>query len=526
MVKYSAVWASAMAYVWRTWHLEPVEEPIEEEVEEEEFREDREGRHSQADDGEEQAIRDRRPAYRFTAQQAEAFERVRATAYAAIGERDASETQSEISSETGSISASSASASSSSRARTSRNADEDDTSELEGHVLDFFIALLDHNIGDNEFQNALYSGLAVLGIQAEHGWRSALVYTPVLSAIVTVARMLVLYQAKRARDEEVRNWRQLTGESEAKVRDRARSHFDRVREMVQRFMTIVAFNGQPSPMDSVLRLRAYGKAIRANTNADGVVDWHGDELLIGRVQFGMASLRAMIHGLLHMARAQLRRAVLLLDVDEDGEPAAAAATPGGEPGGATAWPAIRWDRLVDNAAETKAGWSFAEDPRNQEAFGGVDGKRWLADRVAREERLRREFFGADTGTRGGRGRGGGGGGARWRMERVCEYGEATKVFREQLLVLMHMSGGQPARGTELVTVQYKNSTEGDIRGLFVEDGAVVFVTMYSKTMGMSAKAKVIHRYLPREVGELAVYYVWLAVPFWRLVVQGASQGKA
>ncbi|KAJ1670776.1 hypothetical protein EV182_008001, partial [Spiromyces aspiralis] len=162
MVKYSVVWASVMAYIWRTWHLEPVEEPIEEEVEEEEFAEefgeDREGRHSQADDGEEQAIRDRRPAYRFTAQQAEAFERVRATAYAAIGERDASETQSEISSETGSISASSASASSSSRARTSRNADEDDTSELEGHVLDFFIALLDHNIGDNEFQNALYSG--------------------------------------------------------------------------------------------------------------------------------------------------------------------------------------------------------------------------------------------------------------------------------------------------------------------------------------------------------------------------------
>ena len=55
-------------------------------------------------------------------------------------------------------------------------------------------------------------------------------------------------------------------------------------------------------MDSVLRLRAYGKAIRANTNADGVVDWHGDELLLGHVQFSIASLRAMIHGLLHSAR--------------------------------------------------------------------------------------------------------------------------------------------------------------------------------------------------------------------------------
>lgn len=112
------------------------------------------------------------------------------------------------------------------------------------------------------------------------------------------------------------------------------------------------------------------------------------------------------------------------------------------------------------------------------------------------------------------------------MERVREYAEAMKSFRAQLLVLRHMSGGQPARGTELVTVQYKNGADGDVRGLFVEDGLAVFVTMYSKTMGMSAKAKVIHRYLPREVGELAVYYVWLAIPFWRSVVQGASRGAA
>ena len=57
--------------------------------------------------------------------------------------------------------------------------------------------------------------------------------------------------------------------------------------------------------------------------------------------------------------------------------------------------------------------------------------------------MRGEFFGAGEGV-----------GERllWRMERIREYGEAMKVFREQLLVLMHMSGGQPARGTELVIV--------------------------------------------------------------------------
>ncbi|KAK4220416.1 hypothetical protein QBC38DRAFT_350290, partial [Podospora fimiseda] len=89
-----------------------------------------------------------------------------------------------------------------------------DIQALERCVLEFFIALLDHDIGDNEYHNALYSGLAVLGIHVGHGWRSALSYTPRLSAIVTVARMLVLYKAKQDRDQEVERRQKVEGETE------------------------------------------------------------------------------------------------------------------------------------------------------------------------------------------------------------------------------------------------------------------------------------------------------------------------
>jgi hypothetical protein len=44
--------------------------------------------------------------------------------------------------------------------------------------------------------------------------------------------------------------------------------------------------------------------------------------------------------------------------------------------------------------------------------------------------------------------------------------------------------------------------------------------------GDGRQSQVIHQYLPREVGELAVYFVWLTIPFWRSVVQGASRGVA
>lgn len=480
MERYSASWKAVMAYVWRTHHLDVVDADADAEGDGHEGTAPAEG------------IRDKRPAYELTQRQADAFKRLQQAAHVRTDEPEMDREDDDRDA----------------GAEGENEGEGADARALERHVLVFFIELMDHDIGDNEFQNALYSGLAVLGVDVAHGWRSALVYTPRLSAIVTVARMLVLYKAVQDRRIYIKQRRQTTGESEQEASRKAQNHFNRVKGMVQKFMTIIAYDGQPSPMDSILRLRAYGRAIRANTNADGVVDWHGDELLYGHVQFTMGSLRTMVHGLLHSARMQLRQEILL--VGEDG------LDPDGEVDATAGLPSIQWHRLVDNPAETRAGWSFVDDPRNDEALGRVDGKTWLASRVAAEERLRAQFIEDDDGT----------GTIRWKMDGVRAYAARMKSFRAKLLVLMHMSGGQPARGTELVTVQYKNGAGGDIRGIFIDDGAVAFVTMYNKTMGMSAKAKVIYRYLPREVGVLVVYYVWLAIPFWRIIVKGASQAAA
>ena len=42
---------------------------------------------------------------------------------------------------------------------------------------------------------------------------------------------------------------------------------------------------------------------------------------------------------------------------------------------------------------------------------------------------------------------------------------------------------------------------------------VHFVTGYHKGYGNSAKLKIIYWFVPREVGELVVYYLWLVQPF-------------
>jgi hypothetical protein len=213
----------------------------------------------------------------------------------------------------------------------------------------------------------------------------------------------------------------------------------------------------------------------------------------------MPQLRSMIHGLVEATRMELRRDLLLLEVDDAGD-----ATEG-----ATLLPTVAWDKLVDNPAELRAGWNFLQDARN--TFDGVDGAAWLAKRVANERKLRRSFVDADA----SRLTAAAGGGVAWVKKRVEQYEKSMRQFREHLLVAMHMTGGQPARGTELVTTTYRNQPNGQSRGIFVEDGLMAYVTLYHKGIGQTRQAKVVHRYLPQEVGELLFYYLWMVLPFWQ-----------
>jgi hypothetical protein len=52
-----------------------------------------------------------------------------------------------------------------------------------------------------------------------------------------------------------------------------------------------------------------------------------------------------------------------------------------------------------------------------------------------------------------------------------------------------------------------------MRNIFIEHSLVLFVTSYYKNYSTSSTTKLIHRYLPPEIGELLVYYLWLVVPF-------------
>jgi len=66
--------------------------------------------------------------------------------------------------------------------------------KIEEAYLAFWIAIFNHKLKSSKYKSGIISGLAVIGLDANKGgWFKAQNFTPVLLAIITVARALVGY---------------------------------------------------------------------------------------------------------------------------------------------------------------------------------------------------------------------------------------------------------------------------------------------------------------------------------------------
>jgi superfamily II DNA helicase RecQ len=336
---------------------------------------------------------------------------------------------------------------------------------------------LNQSITRTEYDSPLVCALAVLGVR-EDGWKGAEQYPPVLSAVIKVARFMVVQQALElsgpSHEAEFDNDSAYESDN---THPRRKGCLQFVQEMMDKFMV----RGSHGPMQWMLDLRTYGLKIQYNTTSKGHVQWKGhDELLYKDLHFGMAQFRGMIHGLAAETRRLLFEELLFSsNKSTDGVPP------------------VPWDSLRDDPTNERPGWNFLHDPRSHLP---VNGETWLFNQVGRNPSIQRRFL--KSGSHPGLNRRG----VEGYMARVVE-------FREKLAVLIHIAGGQPARGPELLSIRHSNTAKGGHRNIFIEDGMVVFVTRYHKGYTVSGDVKIIHRYLPREVGELLVWYLWLVLPF-------------
>jgi superfamily II DNA helicase RecQ len=357
---------------------------------------------------------------------------------------------------------------------------------LDRICLDAMVEMVDHQFKESEYENILISALAVMGLRPDGGWYPATEYTPKYSAVMKMMRLFVVQQAAVEHEDEIKALRVTMDEEEAW--EQSTGLVERVREKVLRFMVASSQRTRPTPMGWIYDTKAYGMTIRATTLADGQVDWQGNRITIGKVRFSMDELCDMIHGLVGEARETM--AALLFMPGRRHED----------------FPQIDWPNIEDDHSESRIGYSFIDDERTQ---WPVNGQQWLISRIAQEERLQKTWVRE--------------GDIPFRVRAVAQYERHVEAFRERLWALMHVTGGQPARGPEILGIRHRNTGDGGIRNVFVHKGLISFVALYHKGFRSSERAKVIHRYVPREVGSLVVWYLWLVLPFWQQV-QGVIQG--
>ncbi|CAD0046302.1 unnamed protein product [Aureobasidium pullulans] len=233
----------------------------------------------------------------------------------------------------------------------------------------------------------------------------------------------------------------------------------------------------------MLDLRSYGQHLAMQSTSEGKVEWRGDRLSYGDVCLHMSQLRRMVSLLTYDTR-ELLDSLLLLGLRT---------------------PPLSLQSLSDSPNSSEAGFSFVRLPRNGE-FLKADGSRWLLDQVIAAPHLQRQFFAgraSDT----------------FKAPAVNRYIRHVDRFRTNLAVLCHITSGQPARATEILSIRHRNSYEGGHRGVYIDGGLVSLTTSYYKGSTIAAKADVniIQRYLPETVGLLVVRYLWLVLPWIELL---------
>uniref|UniRef100_A0A4E9DLA7 Helicase ATP-binding domain-containing protein n=1 Tax=Gibberella zeae TaxID=5518 RepID=A0A4E9DLA7_GIBZA len=340
---------------------------------------------------------------------------------------------------------------------------------LKLETLRLFMTILRQQTKDSEHESIMVSFLCVLSIAPDGSWYSYDTVTPWLSGLVSISRLLILREAHLIRWNAIE-----AGVASGLSTEEAELNAPGILNLVERRTSQCMLSSTPgaeaTPMQYVLRLRSYGIAAKSNTAAPGHISW--DNLDLSSL---VAARKVLFQGLL------LQKNYFVLDE----QPATI--------------PAIPWGKMQDNANDDALGYSMA-DSLYQAA--GEESRTWLISFIWNSPELRAKWYpNSSTAS------------APPSIPVLSSYLGLVDQLLEHLLFLIHLSAGLPARSTELLTIRHRNTAAGGIRNIFIDRGLVMIVIGIHKNLSQSQRLKVIHRFIPQEVGVLLVYYLWLVVPF-------------
>jgi len=226
--------------------------------------------------------------------------------------------------------------------------------------------------------------------------------------------------------------------------------------------------------------KRYARAVHKAHRQPGKMTWleKDQAFLYGEHQLGLRQLSLIVAGLLEEQRSVLCNELLRVDSLDS-------------------VPTIPWERLVD-VVRDGAFESCWTDPVNARAL--AHGNNWLEDHIAT---TCADEFGDATKSR--------------IMDRaVVDYRHSMEKFASSGVVQAVLGMTMSMRATTAATIRWRNNDNGsEKRNLVVQRGRLTLVGGYTKTSWAGHEAPM--HVLPDEVAQLWGLYVWLVLPFWKLL---------
>jgi superfamily II DNA helicase RecQ len=333
-------------------------------------------------------------------------------------------------------------------------------------LLDSLASFLLTGYGTDEFSSGLVQYLAVLGIDTRtNRLRTAKNFSYMLAGVIYCVRVLAVEKILPAAERE-----------------------DQTEEDREQFLYVrkkYLADGSFSPMSAMISLLAYGKHAALNEGNAGNAYWSPDKKI-----FYLSGRPIVIERFRIMAQsmeAELEdKFWQLCWVDNTAERFF-----------------IDLAKIQDDITFTTRGKSFVTTPGNRL----LDGLAWMLTRA------RSTVGGMRLQTSDGR----------WRSKKVRAYLRQMDRFLELMLGCVHIVSGQPARGSEIVTMRHRNGLLQD-RNVFVMDGTVMTVVRYHKSQSQWDKPKVVPRFLPPRLGQIMALYLSYLQPFREFLVVSVLGG--
>ena len=151
---------------------------------------------------------------------------------------------------------------------------------------------------------------------------------------------------------------------------------------------------------------------------------------------------------------------------------------------------IQLEKLRDRLSNQDQGYSFVQDPANGLSSAYLD----LSSRACLDP------IGGLMASE------------RWKTEAVLRYLKEETELLVSIMLLFFLYGGQAPRTSEMFSIEYQNGPATS-RGLYVDQGTLMYVTRHNKSRSSTNQEFQVARYLPPSVAELVAAYIVYVRPF-------------